>query len=112
MSVHVNARGSTVLPGGADDITARHNLAGRFRYVRPGPIGSVSGARRTTLGQERAKSRFNEARGKVEEDFGRTVGDRATERSGKLDQVKDSIQEKMGQAELDTRRFADGLRVR
>jgi len=64
------------------------------------------------LGQERAKGRFNEARGKVEEDFGRTVGDHSTERSGRLDQVKDSIREKMGQAKLDTRRFADGLRTR
>ena len=64
------------------------------------------------MGQERARGRFNEARGKVEVDFGRAVGDHSAEWSGKLDQVKGSFQEKIGQAKLDTRRFADGLRTR
>jgi uncharacterized protein YjbJ (UPF0337 family) len=64
------------------------------------------------LSQERAKGRFNKARGKLEEDFGRAVGDHSAEWSGKLDQVKGSFQERIGQAKLDTRRFADGLRTR
>jgi uncharacterized protein YjbJ (UPF0337 family) len=64
------------------------------------------------LGQDRAKGRINKVKGKVKEEFGRAVGDRSTEWSGKLDQVRGSFQERIGQAKLDTRRFADGLRVR
>jgi uncharacterized protein YjbJ (UPF0337 family) len=64
------------------------------------------------LSQERANGRFNKAKGRVKEELGRAVGDRSTEWSGKLDQVKGSFQERIGQAKLDTRRFADGLRVR
>jgi uncharacterized protein YjbJ (UPF0337 family) len=64
------------------------------------------------LSQERAKGPFNKARGKRERDFRRAVGDQTAEWSGKLDQVKGSFQERIGQAELDTRRFADGLRTR
>ncbi len=64
------------------------------------------------MSQERANGRFNKARGKLEEDFGRAVGDQSAEWSVRLDQVKGSFQEKIGQAKLDTRRFADGLRVR
>ena len=64
------------------------------------------------MSQERTKGRFNKARGKVKEEPGRAVGDRSTEWSGKLDRVRGSFQERIGRAKLDTRRFADGLRVR
>jgi len=64
------------------------------------------------LSQDRVKGRISKAKGKVKEELGRAVGDRSTEWSGKLDQIKGSFQEKIGQAKLDTRRFADGLRVR
>jgi uncharacterized protein YjbJ (UPF0337 family) len=64
------------------------------------------------LSQDRVKGRINKVKGKVKEEFGRAVGDRSTEWSGKLDQVKGSFQERIGRAKLDTRRFADGLRVR
>jgi uncharacterized protein YjbJ (UPF0337 family) len=58
------------------------------------------------------KGRIKKAKGKVKAELGRAVGDRSTEWSGKLDEVKGSIQEKIGQANQDTRRFADGLRAR
>ncbi|TAK01432.1 MAG: CsbD family protein [Chloroflexota bacterium] len=64
------------------------------------------------MSQERPKGRFNEARGELEEDLGRAAGDHSAAWSGKVDQVKGSMQEKIGQAKLDTRRFADGLRTR
>jgi uncharacterized protein YjbJ (UPF0337 family) len=64
------------------------------------------------LSQDRVKGRVNKAKGKVKEELGRAVGDRSTEWSGKFDQVKGSFQERIGEAKVDTRRFADGLRVR
>lgn len=64
------------------------------------------------MSQDRVKGRVNKAKGKVKEELGRAVGDRSTEWSGKLDQVKGSVQEKIGEAKVDTRRFADGGRVR
>jgi len=60
--------------------------------------------------QERAQGKYNKGKGKVKEELGKLIGDRSTEWSGKLDQVKGDVQEKLGQAR-DTRRFADG-RVR
>ena len=64
------------------------------------------------MSQDRVKGRVNKATGMVTEELGRAVGDRSTKWSGKLDQVKGSFQETIGEAKLDTRRFADGLRVR
>jgi uncharacterized protein YjbJ (UPF0337 family) len=64
------------------------------------------------LSQDRVKGRINKAKGKIKEELGRAVGHRSTEWSGRLDQVKGSFQERIGRAKLDTRRFADGLRVR
>ena len=60
------------------------------------------------LSQDRAKGQFNKAKGKVKEELGRAVGDRSTEWSGRLDQVRGSIQEKVGQVKQERRRFADG----
>lgn len=55
---------------------------------------------------------MRQGKGKVEEELGRVLGDRSMEWSGKLDQVKGKVQEKIGEAKQDTRRFADGGRVR
>jgi uncharacterized protein YjbJ (UPF0337 family) len=62
------------------------------------------------MSKDRAQGKINQGVGKAKEEVGKLLGDRSTEWSGKLDQVKGKVQEKLGEAR-DTRRFADG-RVR
>lgn len=57
--------------------------------------------------QDRVGGKFNQGKGKVEEQVGTFIGSRSTDRSGKLHQVKGKVQEKIGEARS-TRRFADG----
>jgi uncharacterized protein YjbJ (UPF0337 family) len=62
------------------------------------------------MSQDRAQGKVNQGKGKAKEELGKLLGDRSTEWSGVLDQVKGKVQEKFGEVK-DTRRFADG-RVR
>ena len=62
------------------------------------------------MSQDRAQGKVNQGKGKAKEELGKLLGDRSTEWSGVLDQVKGKVQEKIGDVK-DTRRFADG-RVR
>jgi uncharacterized protein YjbJ (UPF0337 family) len=64
------------------------------------------------MSQERVRGKVNRVKGKVEEELGQALGDSSTEWSGKVDQVKGTLQEKVAEVKQDTRRFADGGRVR
>jgi CsbD-like. len=50
--------------------------------------------------QDKMKGEGNEIKGKVKEEAGKLGGDRSTEISGKIDQVKGELQEKVGDAKL------------
>jgi uncharacterized protein YjbJ (UPF0337 family) len=50
--------------------------------------------------QDKAKGEGNEIKGKVKEEAGKLGGDKSTEWSGKADQAKGEIQEKVGDAKL------------
>ncbi len=54
--------------------------------------------------QDKIKGEGNEIKGKVKEEAGKLGGDRSTEISGKLDQAKGAVQEKVGDAKLKTDR--------
>ena len=61
--------------------------------------------------QDRVRGKVNQGKGLVKEKVGELLGDRSTEWSGRVDQVKGKVQERVGEVK-DTRRFADGGRVR
>lgn len=50
--------------------------------------------------QDKIEGEGNEVKGKVKEEAGKLGGDRSTEISGKMDQAKGEVQEKVGDAKL------------
>ena len=50
--------------------------------------------------QDKIKGEGNEIKGKVKEEAGKLGGDKSTEESGKWDQAKGEVQEKVGDAKL------------
>jgi uncharacterized protein YjbJ (UPF0337 family) len=52
--------------------------------------------------QDKIKGEGNEIKGKVKEEAGKLGGDKSTEESGKWDQAKGEVQEKVGDAKLNS----------
>ena len=57
--------------------------------------------------QDRAKGKWDQAKGVAKEKVGKVTGDRSTELSGKIDQAKGKIEGKMGGAKDAVRRKDD-----
>ena len=54
--------------------------------------------------QDKMNGEGNEIKGKVKEEAGKLDGNKSTEMSGKMDQAKGEVQEKVGDAKLKTDR--------
>lgn len=50
--------------------------------------------------QDKIKGEGNEIKGTIKEEAGKLSGDKSTEISGKMDQAKGEVQEKIGDAKL------------
>ena len=57
--------------------------------------------------QDRAKGKWDQAKGVAKEKVGKVTGDRSTELSGKIDQAKGKIEGTMGEAKDAVRRKDD-----